>query len=702
MSRSIEPEVELNARRLFQEHSTPFIDKNGCINEEIDRALKSALSKQGGEGGNKPDIQLMVSDSKMHNIPVMIEAKGTANKLIKIDKNGNIELITQFGSDSPAGAKSPHKKGDPNYSTIKDYAVNGAVHYAKGIINGTDSWKECIAVGINGYDDDAGRHFEQAIYFVSKNNLSIPIFLGNDLSVLFKENWGDLFRLIERAQLSESEREQAARDVEAIIEANMKKLNQTMHENLGIAAGSRVKIVAGMIMAGLGVDGKIAPLEITDLKGDNDTDSNDGRIFLDKIEAFLKKKQLPNDKIEIIMGDLKGTFLYRGLWTPVEGESKLKQLYIDIKKDIIPYIDSTKDTYLDFTGKLFNVLTDWIDIPDGEQNDVVLTPRYVTNLMAKLCEVNKDSYVWDYATGTAGFLVSSMRLMLADADKITDKREREEKKAHIKYAQLLGIEKRPDIYLLGVLNMILMGDGTSNILQADSLKEFDGNYSQGPLKGQKFPASVFLLNPPYSTPGKGLVFAEKAMNAMIEDANGNRRQNYKGKAAVLIQENAGSGNGLPFAKRILENHSLVASIHMADIFCGKAGVQTCIYVFDVGMPHNPKKNVTFIDMSEDGYARQNRKKASSDTNLKNVDHAIERYQEVVDIVLGNKTDTNYYKDCTIMEPISLEGNDWTYNQHKKIDTVPTLEDFKKTVADYLSWKVSALMKGEISLEAEVS
>ena len=43
----------------------------------------------------------------------------------------------------------------------------------------------------------------------------------------------------------------------------------------------------------------------------------------------------------------------------------------------------------------------------------------------------------------------------------------------------------------------------------------------------------------------------------------------------------------------------------------------------------------------------------------------------------------------------LDGSDWTFNQHKKIDTTPTEADFKKTVADYLAWKVGAILKGEV-------
>ena len=56
----------------------------------------------------------------------------------------------------------------------------------------------------------------------------------------------------------------------------------------------------------------------------------------------------------------------------------------------------------------------------------------------------------------------------------------------------------------------------------------------------------------------------------------------------------------------------------------------------------------------------------------------------------------------IEDTISLDGNDWTYNQHKKIDTTPTFDDFRKTVQDYLSYKVSAILRGELKLEDEVN
>ena len=379
---------------------------------------------------------------------------------------------------------------------------------------------------------------------------------------------------------------------------------------------------------------------------------------------------------------LKPVFEKRDLWKPINGESIIKSIYKQIKADILPLLES--NIHLDFTGKILNSLNDWVSIENDRLNDVVLTPRFVTNLMARITRTDMDSFVWDTCMGSSGFLVSAMELMIEDAkESIKDDEERENKIRNIKQNQLLGIEILGNIYILAVLNMILMGDGSSQIICGDSHKE-------GPkyMSTHNFPANVFLLNPPYSAPGKGLIFVDEALSRM-----------ETGYGAVLIQENAGSGQGDVYAKRILEKNTLVASIHMpSDLFNGKALVQTAIYLFKVNRPHEEDDVVTFVDFSEDGYARQNRKKSTQKVNLRNTDHALERYDEVVAICLGKKPKTEYYTEVNgrvIRDTVSLEGDDWTFNQHKKIDTTPTVEDFKKTVADYLAWKVSAILKGEV-------
>lgn len=669
--KSIEEQIEDIAKKQLDAINVRYFTKTEAINSEIDEALRKAPSKNGGDGCNYPDIKLFLQTPNGRKIPVMIEVKGTKGDLIKVNEQEEID--------------NSKKDGTINYANIKKYAVNGAVHYANAIIDYTESYSEVIAIGMNGYKDATKETItELGVYYISRDNFLLPkeICQYSDLSFLKSNNLNKLIEKIDSLNLSEEEKEKKTKDFENQIEVKLKALNQKMHDELKISVGSRVQLVAGLIMAALGVENKVSPLQIIDLKGDLGANSNDGKIVINKISDFLSEKNIPQEKRDLIITDLSKVFIYSQIYKPTNGESAIKTVYKIIKEDIIPIFTSAK--HLDFTGKLFNVLNEWVDIPDGERNDVVLTPRYVCELMAKLCKVNKDSFVWDYATGSAGFLISSMKQMIKDAeDNITSPKELDKKIADIKYHQLLGVEKRADIYMLAVLNMIMMGDGSANIIHKDSLTEFEGNYEQGNDKGKPFPANVFLLNPPYSASGKGFIFVKKALSKM-----------KNGRAAILIQENAGSGNGLPYTKDILTNNTLVASIHMSDIFCGKAGVQTAIYVFDVGIPHNKDNIVKFIDFSNDGYTRQNRKKSGADVNLRNTNNATERYEEIVDIVLNRKKKTHYFDDCIIEDTINLEGKDWTYKQHQKFDTIPTEDDFRKTVADYLSWKVSTLMKEE--------
>ena len=668
--KSIEEKVEDCGKQWLNAYKLEYFSKTESINPEIDDAMRKAPSKAGGSGGNYPDIRLLLTSNSTKSYPVIIEVKGTQGSLDKLNAENEIENTT--------------KSGDSNYSNITKYAVNGAVHYAKTIIDFTETYKEVIAIGLNGYEEAGTLVIELGVYYVSDDNFGIPKKVGeySDLSFLAPANFEEFIKEIEQLKLTPEEIEKQSRKIEEQIERSLKDLNQSMQDDLNISVGSRVELITGMIMAGLGVDGKIAPLEVADLKGQTGIQTNDGRIIISKISDFLTERDLPQEKNDMIVNDLSKVIIHSKLYAPIKGESQLKTIYKRVKAEILPIFTSAH--HLDFTGKLFNVLNEWVDIPDSDKNDVVLTPRYVTEMMAKLAKVDRNSFVWDYATGSAGFLISSMKLMLDDAEKnITSPQELQEKNTEIKLKQLLGIEKRSDIYLLAVLNMILMGDGSTNILHQDSL-EYSGNYEQGSEKDKPFPANVFLLNPPYSAKGKGFIFVKKALDKMTS-----------GRAAILIQENAGSGNGLPFTKELLKKNTLLASIHMADIFRGKAGVQTAIYVFEVGKAHDVKQIVRFIDMSNDGYSRQNRKKSGLNVNLRNTDHANERYQEVVDLVNYGKTYLNYFTEEEYIEDaITLEGNDWTFNQHKIVDTIPTEEDFMKVVSEYLAWEVGQVLRGE--------
>lgn len=686
---SIEEKVEDFYKRDLESKGIRYYGKTEKINESIAVALKNATSKSGNNGNNYPDIQLLLVDNYNRFIPVMIEAKGAKKKLEKLDKDGNIELITYYNKDKVnKDGKIIHCQGEPNFTAITDYAVNGALHYGLAVLDG-GAYKEVIVIGLNGTKlDKEGNPVdaECKAYYVSEKNNRVPKHikdLDNDLVLLKQDNINKLYNILDTLNLTDLEIETLTRKTEATLEERIKSIHQSLYDNekfkTALSTNDKLYLFCGLIMAGLKSNG-VAPLELSDLKGNNVDTYNDGTIIMTNIRTFLASKRCTNDKIEMIEGLLNPVFKNKILWQSNNGESALKTLFKQVKTDIIPCLES--NLHLDFTGKILNSLNDWVSIENDAANDVVLTPRYVTTLMAKLARTDKDSFVWDKAMGSAGFLVSAMDIMIKDAKaRIKDEKELADKIKHIKENQLLGIEILGNIYILAVLNMILMGDGSSNIRKGDS-HSFD-------LKKEmsNFPANVFLLNPPYSAEGKGFNFVEEALSQMTT-----------GYAAILIQDSAGSGQGLPYTKNILKNNTLQASIKMSSgLFGNKASVSVYIFVFKVNRPHELNDLVTFIDFSEDGYSRQNRKKSSQEVNLKNTDHAVERYAEIEAIVLGKKPETSYYTEANglvVRDSISLEGNDWLFTQHQKIDTTPTEEDFKRTVANYLSWKVSQLMKGE--------
>lgn len=669
---SIEERVEEYNKKILNDLGVRHYAKTEKINNSIDDALKNADSKSGNKGNNYPDIRLLLENRHRRNIPVMIEAKGSKGKLEKLTKDGNIELASN--------GKNP-------CSAIMNYAVNGALHYGLAILD-EGTYKEVVIIGVNGSKlNEEGKVLDPEIkaYYVSEKNNRIPKEIkGFDLVQVKDTNIDSLFAQLDALNLSDAELEKLKRDKEELLEKSIKEIHQRIYEDSEMKSllntNDKLYFFCGLIMAGLTTDG-VKTLDIDDLPSNDDKEDNDGQTILRRTKTFLNKKKCSTDKVEMVLGYLKPVFENSNLWKPKNGESIIKSVYKQVKNDILPLLES--NIHLDFSGRILNSLNDWVAIDNDKLNDVVLTPRFVTNLMARITRTDMDSFVWDTCMGSSGFLVSAMEIMIDDAKKrIKDKEECEAKITNIKRNQLLGIEILGNIYILAVLNMILMGDGSSQFICGDSHNE--GPRFMSEHKGS-FPANVFLLNPPYSAQGKGLVFVEEALSRM-----------EKGYGAVLIQENAGSGQGDVYSKNILKNNTLVASIHMpADLFNGKASVQTAIYLFKVNRPHEEDDEVIFIDFSEDGYTRQNRKKSTQKVNLKNTDHALERYDEVAALCLGKKPKTDYYTEKNgkvIKDSISLDGNDWTYSQHKEIDTIPTEEDFKKTVADYLAWKVSVILK----------
>lgn len=664
---SIEPNITDLANRWMKDYGLDYKLEQESLNSEIDNALQNYFSKNGGSGANRPDAKILLQDEFWNFFPVLIEYKGYKDTLVKLDEEGNVE--------------NKDKNNKSNFKNINSYAVNGAVHYANALLHYT-SYTDIIAIGMTGYKDNFWKIlYEIWVYYVSKSNFWIgqKVWDFSDFSFLKKENFDNFIKQVKELNLTSEEIEKIKEKKEKEIEASITKLNNDIYKDeKWLSEQDRVYLVAGTIMATLWVPWEVEPLEKEELKSKKEAWNTDGEIIMRKIKNFLDKRNIPDDKKTWIIKALDNVFLTKNINEIIDWETQLKRVFSKIVDDLGIYYKIGLTT--DFTGKLFNEMYSWLGFSQDKLNDVVLTPSYVGTLLVKLSRVNKDSFVWDFATGSAGLLVAAMNEMLNDAkNSINSPEELAIKEAKIKAEQLLGLELLPNVYMLAVLNMILMGDGSSNIANEDSLA-FDGKYVFDNKKDEKFPANAFILNPPYSAPGKWMIFVEKALSMM-----------QKWYAAIIIQNSAWSWQAKEFNRRILENNTLLASIKMPwDLFVWKAWVQTHIYVFKVWEAHHPDEMVKFIDFSNDGYTRTAKKKSSK--NLRDTDNAKWRYEELVNLVRFGKsklkifTEKEYYENT--IDP--KNGADW--NQSVPIDTTPTLADFKKTVSDYLSWEVSQILQ----------
>jgi len=218
----------------------------------------------------------------------------------------------------------------------------------------------------------------------------------------------------------------------------------------------------------------------------------------------------------------------------------------------------------------------------------VLTPPHIAELFADLAEVNKKSVVYDNCCGTAGLLIASMKQMLTDSG-VSPETERA-----IKKKQLIGVEFQDDIYALAVSNMVVHGDGKTNILSGDcfvlsqSIKE-------------KFKPTVGLLNPPYKTKASTIEELDFVLNNLSA-------LQVSGKCVAILPFGCAigdSGEIIERKRKLLSQHTLEAVMSMpVDLFHdSNVGVVTCVMVITAHRPHPIGKKTWFGYWRDDGFVK---------------------------------------------------------------------------------------------------
>ena len=611
------------------------LDAQGSNIKEIDEALKTASKKGTGNVGF-PEYVGVVKDYLL-----IIEDKASLSKHIKLDNKNCISI---------------------EVNAVRDYAVNGALFYAKHLARKT-TYKKVLAFGVSG---DEKKHKISPLY-VDETEFYRELPEVQSFISFNEDNIDEYYTREVLKEDTDTEKETAEILKDAAV------LHEDLRNYGNLLDTEKPLIVSGILLALR--EAEFKNFSISDLTGDNI--KTDGQKIYDAIDANLKRANVsPAVKKDKILGQfafIKDTVKLNEIDEKLN-KTLLKHFAEFLYSKIYRSIRFSKSAE-DYIGRFYGEFMSYSG-GDGQTLGIILTPKHITQLFCDLLDLKPNDVVFDPCCGTAGFLIAAMHNMLKKADNDVQKKS-------IRQNQLHGIELRPNMFTIATTNMILRGDGKSNLINDDFLK-------QDPNKLQLKQATVGMMNPPYSQGSKQnsdlyeIAFTEHLLNSLSVGA----------RCAVIIPQSTMTGKSKEEAsikENVLKNHTLEGVITLnKDTFYG-VGTMPCIALFTAGEPHPSDKVCKFINFEDDGY------KVAPHIGLLETESAKDKKQHLLDVWfdrIGSET-----KFCV---KTTVEANDeWLHSFYYFNDEIPTEADFDKTIGDYLSFEFSMIMKGKQYLFEEV-
>lgn len=272
-----------------------------------------------------------------------------------------------------------------------------------------------------------------------------------------------------------------------------------------------------------------------------------------------------------------------------------------IESKIYPYINDKSTLGQDLLNLFFTTFNKYAGREDKNQ---AFTPDHIVEFMCNCAGITKNSRVLDPCCGSGAFLVRALTDALDDCDT-------EDEKSNVKESHIYGIEYEEKAFGLATTNMLIHGDGNSNVIKAscfDRLRWIEESN-----------IDVVLMNPPYNAarpcckkeyvstwakdskmdPSKGFHFVYEVAKAV-----------KKGKLAVLLPMQCAIGSGSEIKKYkelMLQEHHLDAVFSFPDdIFHPGASACACCMIFDLGIKHEkaPIKETFFGYFKDDGFRKK--------------------------------------------------------------------------------------------------
>ena len=374
----------------------------------------------------------------------------------------------------------------------------------------------------------------------------------------------------------------------------------------------------------------------------------------------------------------------------------------NILMDIYRYIDADSSEGQDILNLFFIAFNKYTGKADKNQ---AFTPDHITEFMCSITDVDRTKVVLDGTCGSGSFLVQAMVKEIADCRRNKTEKEAEELIQQVKEKHIFGIEVEEKAYGLSTTNMLIHGDGNSNI-------KFGSIFDNKKFIMEADP-DIILMNPPYNAkpigipaaykttwtakakdgkedPTKGFVFVHflsdviKELNDLKEKAGKPTKQV---KLAVLLPVAAAIGTSDIIEKEkiaMLENNTLEAVFTLPnEIFYPGASACACCMLFTLGKPHSEDKETFFGYCKDDGFKKKKNLGRIEQFNANNESlwKAIEK--EWLYFFRNHKAEAG--KSATVV----VNGeSEWLCEAYMKTDYSKLSEsDFQQTLNNYLAYQI---------------
>lgn len=364
---------------------------------------------------------------------------------------------------------------------------------------------------------------------------------------------------------------------------------------------------------------------------------------------------------------------------------ELKDILGYIDKNVVPYINDKNTAGQDLLNLFFTTFNKYVGKSDKNQ---AFTPDHICDFMSKAVGVNKNSRVLDPCCGSGAFLVRAMTDAMDDCDT-------EEERENVKKNQIFGIEYEEGAFGLYSTNMLIHGDGNSNVIQDSMFNR--ANWIQDNN------INIVLMNPPYNAtkkfcdpnytktwdakkkedPSKGLHYVEWVARHVPSTC----------KMAVLLPMQAAIGNSgdvKAFKKKMLDKYTLDAVFSLpTDVFYPGAAAVACCMIFDLSQKHEKANKDTFFGYYKDDkfIKRKGLGRVEQTDSFGN-----SLWAKAEELWLNLYKNKREIPGLSVMHKVSWK-DEWLAEAYMETDYSTLQEsDFQKTLNDYVSYLVT---EGEI-------